>query len=720
MSILSLGTQFPCHSVKTDDALNTAYHGLYDVTGWDPSYKNYFAQGIPITVPSGYTMKTLSFTLTLRNYLTTSGSAYGVKNTFAAKILGTKYVTKTSDAVGVSVHSTMANDSNYYGLVTGISVPYSSAQQTVTSAQFNFTNLSLTPGTYYLYFYNTQAVAALYHVHSFNLVNETYTGGPGNNEPETDGSGYYNLTIDPNGGYIYVGGPNADPWNETTYNPVVRKFKYGSKRHIGDMILDYEDEVDSEYAWPADTFQRTGSANRLGYYLDSWKVTSGGGTVGFYAAGTLADTLTPASTSNIDFKQMSVTSDASGSLIYDANYEGNTTLTAQWNPNQYIINYVVNSPAGTVIMEPNGLLFTTDNFYFPSPDPVEGYTFLGWNVSSDLNGYLFPADQVVNILDFIIATGIAFHLHGSETTIYGVWSQNQYYTLTIDPDGGSMFPGGPEHANETAPSGATAVSEKYTKTFLYGKKRYLSDLYNNPSDAKGASWIVPFSSKPANGSSSKYGYQNIGWQIVSGGGTVSEYLVNDAKGLTLLPTAVSDRDFVERYTTGDFNSFIFDGNYAGDVEIKPIWAGNQYRFTYNVNLPEGLTEEEIATISQPSATNTTYTNTFTTPVLPDLTNWTFAGWNTTSTASTALPNEIKMQSFILAYDLVMRPSIDMGMQTNATIPLYAVWIPKGMVNIYVNNNWKKAQVYLYINDTDKWKRTLPFMYTNSWKQVTGG
>jgi hypothetical protein len=126
------------------------------------------------------------------------------------------------------------------------------------------------------------------------------------------------------------------------------------------------------------------------------------------------------------------------------------------------------------------------------------------------------------------------------------------------------------------------------------------------------------------------------------------------------------------------------------VEIKPIWAGNQYRFTYNVNLPEGLTEEEIATISQPSATNATYTNTFTTPVLPDLTNWTFAGWNTTSTASTALPNEIKMQSFILAYDLVMRPSIDMGMQTNATIPLYAVWIPKGMVNIYVNNNWKKA------------------------------
>ena len=152
MSILTFGVQFPCHGVKTNESMNSAYHGLYDVTGWDPTWSNYFSQGIPIIVPSGYTVKSLSFTVTLRNYLTTSGSAYGVKDTFAAKILSTKYETKSSDATGTSVHSTMVNDTSYYGLATNINVPYSSAQEVIDSSQFNFTNLSLTEGTYYLYF----------------------------------------------------------------------------------------------------------------------------------------------------------------------------------------------------------------------------------------------------------------------------------------------------------------------------------------------------------------------------------------------------------------------------------------------------------------------------------------------------------------------------------------------------------------------------------------
>ena len=712
MSILTFGVQFPCHGVKTNESMNSAYHGLYDVTGWDPTWSNYFSQGIPIIVPSGYTVKSLSFTVTLRNYLTTSGSAYGVKDTFAAKILSTKYETKSSDATGTSVHSTMVNDTSYYGLATNINVPYTSAQEVIDSSQFNFTNLSLTEGTYYLYFYNTASKSALYHLTSFNLINENYSGSEGTNP-----SGYYDLTADPNGGYIYVGGPDADPWNETTYNPIVYKFKYGSMRHVANLALDYNDKYESDYCWFVDSLNRAAPI-RPGYYLKEWKVTSGGGTVNEYAAGTYADTLTPDSTSSTDLSNHAPTT--SSCFIYSSDYEGDSTVVAQWEPNTYIINYVVNAPEGTVTMASNKLLYTTDNFYFPTPDPIEGYTFLGWNTSSDLNGYLFDANQIVNIYTFIIQTGITYRVHGSETTLYGVWSENQYYTLTIDPDGGNMFPGGPEHASEIYPDSVTSVTEKYTKTFLYGTKRYLTDLYNNPSISDGVGWIVPFSSYPVSGSSSKYGYQNIGWQIVSGGGSVNEYIVGDVRAMTLLPTAASDTDFVERYTEGDYNSFVFDGNYAGDVEIKPIWKGNQYQFTYDINLPNDLTEEEISLITQPDAINTDYTSTFSSPILPNLNDWTFLGWNIATDATVALPLEMKMSSFILAYDMAVRPSINMGMQTDVTIPLYAVWVKKGLVNLYLDGEWKTAQVYIYTNDTDKWKRTIPYLYTSEWKQVTGG
>lgn len=51
---------------------------------------------------------------------------------------------------------------------------------------------------------------------------------------------------------------------------------------------------------------------------------------------------------------------------------------------------------------------------------------------------------------------------------------------------------------------------------------------------------------------------------------------------------------------------------------------------------------------------------------------------------------------------------------NASITLYAVWEPEGLVNIYTGTTWEKFIPYVY-NGTD-WIRILPYIYNgNAWK-----
>ena len=96
-----------------------------------------------------------------------------------------------------------------------------------------------------------------------------------------------------------------------------------------------------------------------------------------------------------------------------------TTLVAQWEPNQYNLNFDYNKPQDAVADVTNNDIITKKVSYTKKvgelPEPhLDGYTFTGWK---DAEGNTYTEDTVYNVL--------------GDTTLYAQWSRN-IYTLYFD------------------------------------------------------------------------------------------------------------------------------------------------------------------------------------------------------------------------------------------------------------------------------------------------
>lgn len=96
-----------------------------------------------------------------------------------------------------------------------------------------------------------------------------------------------------------------------------------------------------------------------------------------------------------------------------------TTLVAQWKPNEYNLNFDYNKPHDAAA-DITGNDITTKKVSYtktvgelPSP-ALKGYTFTGWQ---DENGKTYTEDTVYNVL--------------GDTTLYAQWRKNDY-TITFD------------------------------------------------------------------------------------------------------------------------------------------------------------------------------------------------------------------------------------------------------------------------------------------------
>ena len=84
-------------------------------------------------------------------------------------------------------------------------------------------------------------------------------------------------------------------------------------------------------------------------------------------------------------------------------------------------------------------------------------------------------------------------------------------------------------------------------------------------------------------------------------------------------------------------------------------------------------------------------------------NYEFQGWDTSSSGKT-----VKYVDQERVINLA---------ETNKTIDLYAVWMQQGTIRININNESKKAQVFIFNNG--KWYLTQPQTYSSGWK-ICGG
>lgn len=152
--------------------------------------------------------------------------------------------------------------------------------------------------------------------------------------------------------------------------------------------------------------------------------------------------------------------------------QGEQTLYAQWIPNTFTVSFDANGGDGDMA----GLSFTYDEEQRLAASTMTktGYTFLGWNTSSDGSGDSIADEQSVkNLTD---------EQHG-EVVLYAQWSPNEY-EVSFDANGGAM--GGPETGRDVMEPLACVYDEQETlPSNEYAKTGYTFTGWNRDREGHG-------------------------------------------------------------------------------------------------------------------------------------------------------------------------------------------------------------------------------------------
>lgn len=301
---------------------------------------------------------------------------------------------------------------------------------------------------------------------------------------------------------------------------------------------------------------------------------------GSYEAGTyITATATPAS--GYTFKNWTnssgtaVSTNASYSFYMPA---GNTTYTANSNLTSYIVNYNAGNYStggtNTSANKTHGVALTLPGAIFTRT----GYTQIGWSLNADGSTWDYTNSYTDN----------------RSITLYPYWQRN-IYTLTINPNGGSMY------------NGANKTTSTFTTTFAYGVKTYLGNLFND-----GGVLVAYNDNAPT-----RVGYSFTGFTFSNGSGQK-----NSAGAVYYFDGQSPEENSGE--SGASTSAYIFNGNYAGNVTVTANWTGNTYTVKYNANGGTGTTASSTHTYGTAKALTA---NGF------SKTGYSFTGWNTAANGS---------------------------------------------------------------------------------------
>ena len=235
-----------------------------------------------------------------------------------------------------------------------------------------------------------------------------------------------------------------------------------------------------------------------------------------------------------------------------------TILYAQWTPKSYSVHFDSNGGSG-LMNDMNRLI--NDNRPLTANTYVKvGYTFTGWNTSSDGKGTSYSEGATDNLSD----------KHGDIVTLYAQWTPNKY-NVSFDANGGSgnmedML--NREYDDNMSLTANTLTFDEHTfsgwNTQADGNgTSYANESYDNITSEDGvtvilyAQWDAVFydikTSDDGNGSASASatsgikgtnisltatpndGYKFAGWEVVSGDATIND--VSSATTTLLIGTS---------------------------------------------------------------------------------------------------------------------------------------------------------------------------------------
>ena len=301
---------------------------------------------------------------------------------------------------------------------------------------------------------------------------------------------------------------------------------------------------------------------------------------GSYEAGTyITATATPAS--GYTFRNW--TNSSGTAISTSSSYSfympaGDTTYTANSNLTSYTVNYNAGNYStggtNTSANKTHGVALTLPGAIFTRT----GYTQIGWSKNADGSTWDYTTSYTDN----------------RTITLYPYWSRN-IYTLTINPNGGSMY------------NGASKTTSSFTTTFAYGVKTYLGNLFNDGGVLAAYNDNTP----------TRTGYSFTGFTFSNGSGQK-----NTAGAVYYFDGGSPEENSGE--SGASTSAYIFNGNYAGNVTVTANWTGNTYTVKYNANGGTGTTASSTHTYGTAKALTA---NGF------SRTGYSFTGWNTAANGS---------------------------------------------------------------------------------------
>lgn len=280
-----------------------------------------------------------------------------------------------------------------------------------------------------------------------------------------------------------------------------------------------------------------------------------------------------------------------------------------------------------------------------------GYDFQGWYTSGGTK--IFNANGTL-VKDGSYFNSDSVYKNFGNLTLYAHWTP-KVYTLTINPNSGSMY------------NGDNTTSSSFTTKAVYDRKTYLG---NKKSDN-----TYFLDNKP-----SRTGYAFNGFSFNHGSGGLNS----------------SGNNFYFSNTDGygdSKKSYIYNGDYTGNVTATAQWTAYKLKLTYNANkgsFPAGAsTTQDISydssvSLSYPQVTRSGY----------EFKGWTnSASWNSSTTKYTNKSGSKKGQDWAKAFGT----SID---SSDKSVTLYAQWEKKITYTFkYFNNESTTADVIFHNADT---------------------
>ena len=313
---------------------------------------------------------------------------------------------------------------------------------------------------------------------------------------------------------------------------------------------------------------------------------------------------------------------------YTAN--ANITLYAVWKANTYTVSYNANGGTGA----PGSQTKTHDvTLTLSTAKPTRtGYTFLGWSTNKSATTATYQP-------------GGSFTTNAN-TTLYAIWKANTY-TITYNANGGSGAPAAQTKTHDVTLTLSTTKPTRTGYTFLG---------WSTNKSATTATY-QPGGSFTTNANTTLYAIWKINTYTVTyhanGGTGAPSSQVKDYGVALTLSTAKPTRagyTFLGWGTSASATTATYQpgGSYTANASITlyAVWKANTYTVSYNANGGSGAPAAQTKTHDVTLTLSTTK---------PTRTGYTFLGWSTNKSATTA----------------TYQPGG--SFTTNANTTLYAIW-----------------------------------------------